>query len=376
MNKLRVAFIGCGGIADHYLSVYRDLEWTELAVCMDVDAQRAARAAAGSQAMATTDFAAALSRNIDLVVINTPNHLHREQTIAALEAGKHVLLQKPVAATPADAEAIATAAHAAQSRGLITGLYLSYFDQPLMHDLRSMAQSGWFGDVVHLYARLMHRGGMAVSQQILAGQPNWRGTLAQTGGGCFIQLAVHYVHLFKWMMNADVMRVTAMTRNLHCPGIESEDLACAILEFSNGALATIDMSWCTAGEQLSIHGTRGTAEYIGNQTLILDSDAGEFRGHVIQYTGRGAMQSPGAPGTAAAQQLSTVIAPSLGDASNPFNQHRLFLEAVRDRREPFVSIEAGVDDLRVVHAVYESARKGQVVELKPETNGRSVDEAD
>ncbi|HMV50239.1 MAG TPA: Gfo/Idh/MocA family oxidoreductase [Blastocatellia bacterium] len=370
MNKLRIAFVGCGGVAEHYLSVYRELDFAEVRVCVDVDADRAEKAAtalahpAKSAPRVATEYSAALGDDIDLVVINTPNHLHREQTVAAFDAGKHVLLQKPVAATLADAEAIAAAASAAERHGIRSGLYLSYFDQPLMHDLRAMIRAGWFGDIAHLYARLMHRGGLVVSRQMLSGQPNWRASLAQTGGGCFIQLAVHYIHLFKWMMDARVVRVTAMTKNLHCTGVEGEDLACAVLEFSNGALSTLDMAWNTAGEQLSLHGTRGTMEYIGNRTLLLDSSAGEFAGQVIRYSGESSQTSPAAPGASATQQLSIVTASPLGDWQNPFNQHRVFLEALRDGREPFVSIASGADDLRIVTAVYESAKTGRVVILE------------
>ncbi|MBS1810770.1 MAG: Gfo/Idh/MocA family oxidoreductase [Acidobacteria bacterium] len=365
LSPLRVAFVGCGGIASHYLSVYRDLEGVELTVCVDARIENAQQAVAqsgdGNSALATTDVQAALSENVDIVVINTPNHLHREQSLAALAAGKHLLLQKPVAANLADAQAIVAAAEQAGQRGIISGLYLSYFDQPLMHDLRAMVQAGWFGDVAHLYARLMHRGGLALSQQIQAGQDNWRASLAQTGGGCFIQLAVHYVHLFTWMMDSSVVRVMGMTKNQHCPGVEGEDIACAILEFANGALATLDMAWNTAGEQLSIHGTRGTAQYIGNRSLLLDSSVGAFHGAVVQYDGLSSMTSPSAPGAAATQQSSIVIAPLLDDIHNPFNQHRMFLEAVREGREPFVSIISGVEDLRVVEAVYESARSGSAI---------------
>jgi UDP-N-acetyl-2-amino-2-deoxyglucuronate dehydrogenase len=369
MNKLRIAFVGCGGIADHYLGLYRDLEFVEVAACIDVSVERAARAAESLNNGATSgaDFAEALSTNVDAVVINTPNHLHREQAVAALAAGKHVLLQKPVAASLADAEAIFAAAERATQCGVTSGLYLSYFDQPLMHDLRAMIRQRWFGEIAHLYARLMHRGGLALSEQIQSGRQNWRASAAQTGGGCFIQLAVHYVHLFKWMMDARVERVMAMAKNQHCPGVEGEDIASAILEFSNGALATLDMAWNTAGEQLSIHGTRGTCEYIGNQTLMLDSSAGEFAGHVVRYSGGGNALAPGAPGSAASQQVTLIQAPPLGDAGNPFNQHRMFWEAVRDGREPFVSIASGVDDLRVVNAVYESARSGRAVSLNSQS---------
>lgn len=371
IERLRAAFVGCGGIAEHYLSVYRDYDGACVVTCIDPDLKRAthaatlaANAAQGkSQPRITADFNDALAADVDVAIINTPNHLHREQASAALDAGKHLLLQKPVAASLSDAAAIAEAAAQAAQRGVISGLYLSYFDQPLMHDLRAMNQQGWFGDITHLYARLMHRGGLAVARQLQRGETNWRASLAQTGGGCFIQLAVHYVHLFRWLLDSPIVRVAAMTKNLHCPGIEGEDLACALFEFGNGALATLDMAWNTAGEQLAVHGTRGTIEYLGNQTLILDSDAGAFNGNVIKYAANSASQSPGAPGAAVTQQTLTITAPLLGEVSNPFNQQRRFLEAVRAGQPAPVSIASGVEDLRVVQAVYEAARTGQTIKL-------------
>ncbi len=367
MKKLSIAFVGCGGIADHYLQVYRDLEWVEMTVCMDVNLDRANHAVAQlgekSSARATTNFADVLGDEVDVVVINSPNHLHREQAVAALVANKHVLLQKPVAASIEDAKEIVEAARQAKEKGIISGLCMSYFDQPLMHDLKAKIEAGYFGDIAHLYARLMHRGGLSLSKEILSGQQNWRGSVAQTGGGAFIQLAVHYVHLFGWMMNSEVVRVMAMTKNLHCPGIEGEDLACAILEFSNGALATLDMAWNTAGEQLSIHGTLGTAEYIGNKTLLLNSMAVASPDYENTFSAPSQLHQTAAPGTAVMQEISEVIAPALGDSTNPFNQHLMFLEAIREGHEPFVSIVSGADDLRVVQAVYESARTGSAVKI-------------
>src|SRR5579872_4221824 len=134
-DRLNVAFVGCGGMAAHYLPVYRDLDWVNVVCCVDVDQAAAARAAQECGSAAATDFSAALTPEIDAVVISTPNSQHRPQAVAAIEAGKHVLLQKPVAANLADAEAIAAAA--TTSRRTV-GLYMSYFDQPLIHDLRDM----------------------------------------------------------------------------------------------------------------------------------------------------------------------------------------------------------------------------------------------
>ena len=142
-EQVNVAVVGCGGMAQHYLGVYRDLPWVRVRACIDTNRDAAQRAAKMLRAeVATADFAAALTPDNHAVIINTPNDFHREQAIAAINAGKHILLQKPVAANLADAKAIA---EAAGNSDVISGLYMSYFDQPLIHDLRDLLASGAIG---------------------------------------------------------------------------------------------------------------------------------------------------------------------------------------------------------------------------------------
>lgn len=357
-GRLRVAFVGCDGMATHYRSVYRDLPFVQVVSCVDIDLGIANEAAKIFSASATADFSAALAPNVDAVVINTPNMLHREQAVAAIEAGKHVLLQKPVAANLIDAQAIAEAA--ARSNRTV-GLYMSYFDQPLIHDLRDMISEGRLGDLVHFYARLMHKGGIVASAEALKGKRSWRTSVEKTGGGCFIQLAVHYIHIFQWVSGLRVVRATAFTRNLHSPGVEGEDLAVAILEMENGAMATLDTSWCTNGEQMAVHGTLGRVEYNNSRSLSVTSREGAFKGRAIEYAGGLTTSYDGEHGI---EQRLEISPPAFGDSANPLNQHRMFLEAARDSRPAFCSIESGVDDMRVVNAVYESARTGRAVEIK------------
>jgi predicted dehydrogenase len=356
-TPLTVAFVGCGGMAAHYLAVYRDLDFVRVACAVDINLDNARRAAATLNAEATSDYAAALAGDIDAVVINTPNSQHAPQAIAAIEAGKHVLLQKPVAAKLEDAEAIARAA-ARSTR--TTGLYMSYFDQPLIHDLRDMAMQGRLGQIVHCYARLMHRGGMMWSNEALAGKRTWRGSIEETGGGCFIQLAVHYVHIFEWVTGARVVRAAGFTRNLHSPGLEGEDLACAVLQLDSGAMITLDTAWCTDGEELAVHGTGGRIQYRNNRRLSVASSSGAFAVRAVRYTG-GLIEAFGGP--FGEEQTIEILPPAFGDAGNPLNQHRLFLEAARDGEPAPVSIESGVHDMRVVSAVYEAARSGHSVEV-------------
>ncbi|HEV3202414.1 MAG TPA: Gfo/Idh/MocA family oxidoreductase [Bryobacteraceae bacterium] len=356
-GSVNVSFVGCGGMAAHYLGVYRDLDWVRVVSCVDTDLESARKAAEVTGGVATPDFAAALAGDVDAVIVSTPNCLHRPQAVAAIEAGKHVLLQKPVAAKLADAEVIAAAA--ARSTRTV-GLYMSYFDQPLVHDVRDMVGQGWLGDVVHCYARLMHKGGMMWSDEALKGNPTWRGSIDETGGGCFIQLAVHYIHIFEWIGGAKVVRATGFTRNLHCPGLEGEDLAVAVLEMDSGAMVTLDTAWCANGEELSVHGTLGRFNYRDNLRLSLASSAGPFEGRVARYSGG---LAPAFGGPQGEEQQLEVRPPAFDDISNPLNQHRAFLEAVREGRPAPVSIASGVHDMRVVAAVYESARSGKAVEV-------------
>lgn len=354
---MNVSFVGCGGMAAHYLAVYRDLDWVRVTSCIDVNPESAHRAAeAVHSPLATADYAAALGEDVDAVIISTPNSIHATQAIAAIRAGKHVLLQKPVAAKLEDADAIA---RAAEGSTRTVGLYMSYFDQPLIHDLRDMVSQGWLGDLVHCYARLMHKGGMMWSDEALRGNPTWRGSVEETGGGCFIQLAVHYIHIFEWISRARVVRATGFTRNLHCPGLEGEDLACGVFEMDSGAMITIDAAWCANGEELSVHGTLGRFHYRGNR-LAVASSAGPFQGRVVRYSGG---LTPAFGGPQGEEQEMEVTPPAFGDIANPLNQHRLFLEAARDGLPAPVSIASGVHDMRVVAALYESAGSRRAVEV-------------
>jgi predicted dehydrogenase len=354
---LNVSMVGCGGMAAHYLPVYRDLDWVRVVSCVDTNPESARRAGEVLNCPASGDFAAALAPEVDAVVISTPNSEHAAQAIAAMEARKHVLLQKPVAARLADAEGIAAAAERSTRT---VGLYMSYFDQPLIHDLRDMARSGWLGDLVHCYARLMHKGGMMWSDEALAGRPTWRGMIEGTGGGCFIQLAVHYIHIFEWISGARVVRATGFAQNTHSPGLEGEDLACAVLTMDSGAMITLDTAWCAHGEEMAVFGTKGRFEYRNNLRLALASSAGPFEGRVASYAG-GTLAAFGGP--QGEEWQSEVAPPPFGDCANPLNQHRAFLEAARDGKPAPVSIASGVRDMRIVMAVYESARTGRAVEV-------------
>jgi predicted dehydrogenase len=343
-QSLNVAFVGCGGFSTEYWGVYRDLSWVKVVACIDPDNAVASRAALVMNERATISerFEDALREDVDVIVINTPNHLHCVQATSALRRGKNVLLQKPAAVSLAEALEIQAATR--ESDGVL-GMYMSYLDHPLMHAIRHSVQSGELGTIVSADAVCAHRGGLRWSERHLVGEETWRSSKAQTGGGCLIQLGIHYVFLLEWMLGSHIARVQGISRNLLCPGLDGDDLVAVLLEFESGTVGTLGSSWSSTGELISLRGSGGHFFYTDLEWL---SGSVKFK-----HWNR----------DCAEHWPSQCKPPSLDDVTNPYNQHRMFLEAIRDGQPPPVSLDVAVRNLAVIEAIYEAAATGGSVEV-------------
>lgn len=325
-----------------YRRAYSSIAGARVVVAVDVNRAEAQAAAAELGAgLASTNFADVLRDEVDAVLISTPNHLHVEHATAALRAGKHVLLQKPMARTAAECEEILRARDAS---GKSLGLYMNLLDHPLFRDLRRLVQEGYLGRVAMFSARLAHRGGL---QWGGVGQ-NWRASRTQTGGGSFIQLGVHYQHLMRWLLGQSIVRVQAMGTNFACPHLEGDDLMLAQYQLSEGSLGEIQTSWCCQEEHVSLLGTMGSFHYRDNQTVEFFSEKGPFEGEVLRFRGDGSLET-----------LPRLLAPEWDDAANPYNQHRRFVESILSGFPPEVSGEEGLQDVRVVEECYAQVPGGR-----------------
>lgn len=332
---IRIALAGCGGVVKRYRKAYRDIAGAQVLVAVDANLAEAQAAAQELGApLASANFADVLRPEVDAVVISTPNHLHAEHATAALQAGKHVLLQKPMARTVAECEAILAAR---QQSGRQLGLYMNLLDHPLFRDLQRLVREGYLGQVALFSARLAHRGGL---QWGGVGQ-NWRASRAQTGGGSFIQLGVHYQHLMRWLLGQSIVRSQAMGTNFACRQLEGDDLMLVQYQLSGGSLGEIQTSWCCQEEHVSLLGTKGSFHYRDNQHVEFFSEAGPFTGEVLRFRGDGSPET-----------LPPLLPPEWDDAANPFNQHRRFVEALQQGSAPEVSAEEGLEDVRVVEECY------------------------
>lgn len=345
-NEINIAIVGCGGVVRNYRRAYAQLPGTKVIVTMDTDDTEARQAAIETGALrSSTDFADALADDVDVVVISTPNFLHREQAVAAFAAGKHVFLQKPMARTVEECDAIIAAA---ERSGRTLGVYMNLLDHPLFRDLRTMVQSGYLGTIGLVSARLAHRGG-------LGWQPSeklWRASRAKTGGGSYVQLGVHYQHLLRWMLNDRVTRVQAFMQNRACPHLEGDDLALVHMDLASGAYADVQTSWCVQEEHFSLLGTRGAIHYRDNRRVEFIGEGGPFAGHVLQLRGDGTTE-----------EIAPLLPPAWDDAANPFNQHRRFFAALREGSTPEVSGLDGREDVRIMEACHQSAAEERVIHL-------------
>jgi predicted dehydrogenase len=339
---IRVAVVGVGGMAKSYRQVYAQLPGVEWALAVDVnDAELEASRGQGARRVSTR-FEDALADDIDMVDISTPNHLHEQQAVAALRAGKHVLLQKPMANTLAAADSIVAAAR--QAKGTL-GMYMSGYTNPLMWEIRSLIDAGALGRIQSIRARDAHRGGLRQRDAAT----NWRRSRELTGGGSFIQLSIHAINHMQWWLQTPITEVMAYSDNQYCPNIGGDDVTLAIARFGERYYGGFDSGYASDGMTREIYGDKGhviLSNWDKELAVVLD---GPYRSDLIRY------EMPG--------EVLRVPAPafSLSDAANPLNQQRMFIDAIREGRKPFMSGEQGRQDLAVVMAVYQSARERRPV---------------
>ncbi len=337
----RIAMIGCGGMANQYRHKYTLIPGAKLALLIDVNEEVAKNAAEKTGAERwSTDWKDALSPDIDIVDVSTPNHLHELHAVACMEAGKHVLLQKPIAPTLAEARRIV---ETAKKTGVTAGMYMSLFEDPIYYEIKRIIEGGHLGKIASVTCRGAHRGGLRMAPG------TWRGSAEKTGGGCFIQLTVHQLDMAQWLLGEKIVRVAAFSKNRMSPNVGGDDSTVAACEFESGAVGTLESSYITEPNILAVYGTKGYI-HVMNEVVTLKMDEG-YEGDIIKYS---------EPGKTHSFRYSYN---GYRDDNNKYDQHIAFVKAVMEGRPAPVSLETGLYDLQVVKAVYESAKTKKWVEV-------------
>ena len=336
-RPLRIAIVG-GGIvgADQAVAFAADPR-AELVAFVGRDAARTAAVAARFGARPYLDIMEMLrSESVDAVSVCTPTGLHRPFVEAAAGAGAHVLLEKPMATSIADCDAMDRACRAA---GVILMLGLTHrFHRELIEAARLIAD-GRIGTPM-------------LAQDVFtfgehAPWPDWYYDLGLSGGGELMHDSVHMVDRLAWLLGSPILEVYGRTTS-YARRIEGvEDGGIAVLAFETGALASIFVNEARypirsdattvpmpGRMELEIHGARGTIRYRTWHELVVDI-AGE---------GTRTLTRDG-PGDEMALEIAE------------------FLESIRDRRAPRVGAAEGRRGIAVVKAIYEAERRARPVRV-------------
>jgi predicted dehydrogenase len=347
---LHVAVVGAGGMAKNYRKVYANLPDVEWTAAIDLNPEQLELCRSEGAKRTSEDFKEALAMDIDMVDISTPNHLHEEQAVVALVAGKHVLLQKPIANTLAGADRILQAA--AQSKGTL-GMYMYSFSNPVVWEIKRMIDEGYLGKIQSARARDSHRGGLRHPPA-----QSWRSSREKTGGGSFIQMSGHSVNLVQWWLGSNITEVCAFSSNQYSPNISGDDVTVCIAKFESGAYATFDSGYASEGMSREIYGTEGQLKMLERELELEVNLDRPFKGDLIHY------DTPGK------RRVFPFPPRILDNAQSPINPQRMFIEAIRAGKKPHITGDSGWQDLAVIVAAYQSAetRRPEPV-LKKLTHG-------
>ncbi len=260
VNPIHFALIGCGRIAQRHAALIAG-KGILAGVC-DIIPERADTLAAAydTKAWYSLDEMLAGDQEIDVVVICTPNGLHAEHAIKALAAGFHVLCEKPMAIKASDCRLMIQAAEAANRRLFI--IKQNRYNPPVAA-VKKMLDEGKLGKINSIQLNCFWNRNSNYYTN------TWKGTSDLDGGTLFTQFS-HFIDLLYWMVG-DIEKVQAFTGNfIHQDIIEFEDTGVVILQFTNGAIGTINYTVNSYGKNmegsLTLFGERGTVK-IGGQYL-------------------------------------------------------------------------------------------------------------
>ncbi|SFJ82617.1 Predicted dehydrogenase [Paenibacillus sp. UNC496MF] len=339
-ETLNFAIAGYGMIAAVHAKCLGEMKEARLAAVFGNHPQKTAAFAAEYGAKAYADYRRMLERvDLDAVCILTPSGTHAELGVLAAEAGKHVVVEKPIDVSLDSADRLI---EACRRNGVKLCVVSQHRFDSAASELKRAIDAGRLGQLNFGTSQTKwYR-----SQDYYDATP-WRGTWAMDGGGALMNQSIHYVDLLRCLMGS-VVEVFAYTATRAHVRIEAEDMAVAAVKFKSGAIGMIEGSTSAYPgffTRLDIHGTEGT--------VMIEND--EIKAWELQDGG--VYAPPAGP---------TAIVGATGSAISHHSHRRLledFVEAIREDREPLVNGEEGRRTLEVVLAAYESARTGKPIRI-------------
>lgn len=359
-GNVNVAVIGLGWPGQRHLEGYLQIPFVTVAAICDMSEAllTSTHARFPAIATATTDYQSILARpDIDAVSICLPNWLHTPISIEAIQAGKHVLCEKPLANTLAEGERLTAAVHASDR---IFMLALNNHFRVEIQALKRTIDVGTLGEIYYAKTGWMRR--------------RWAGTVRgwfmekeKSGGGPLIDLGVHMLDLALWLMGSPkAARVSGAVYDKLAKEMEPllgpldiEDLGAGMIHLDNGATIYLETSWGGYIEREHVFtellGTRGGAKY---ERWSREAPTGQPTPPFHLFT------------TIADEQINAIpthiiLTPEEMLLASFANEMRHFAECVHDNILPIATVDQGLEILRILDAIYRSAAKGREITLQP-----------
>ena len=345
---MKYALIGCGRIATNHLIAVERNELELVAVCdilpeaMEALLSKLTRPEKYPNVKRYTDYKELIAAHpdLELVAIATESGYHAQIALDCIDAGINVIIEKPIAMSMKDANAIIELAKRRNVK--VCACHQNRFNVAVQKT-RQALEAGRFGRLSHgsIHVRWNRNRGYY-------DQAPWRGTWAQDGG-CLMNQCIHGIDLLRWMMGGQAIEVYGTTAQQQHDYLEAEDVGLAVVKFANGAIATIEGTVNVfpknLEETLYLFGETGTVKVGGTSTNNLD---------VWDF---------------ASEDEEDLNNKGLKEAtSNVYgNGHTALyanvIDAIANDREPYVTAEDGKNALEIVLAIYKSQHTGLPVRL-------------
>ncbi|CAH0344195.1 Gfo/Idh/MocA family oxidoreductase [Bacillus sp. CECT 9360] len=345
MTKIKIGVIGCGSIAQHrHLPEYAINPGVELVAVCDIVEERAKEVAGKYGVKAYTSYEELLhSGEVDAISVCTPNYLHAPISIAASDAGIHVLCEKPMATSKEEAEAMIAAAKRSGKKLMIAHNQRFVASH---QKARQLISSGEIGKIYSFRTAFGHGGPEGWSVE---GKGGWFFQKEKAFIGAMGDLGVHKTDLLRYVLGEEISEVGAFVETSAKDFADVDDNAVCVLKTENNVIGTLAASWAYVGNE-----DNSTIIYGEKAILRLEDDPTNFL--VVQY----------ANGEVVNYQLGKIQS---NEDDGQSNSHVIenFVDSILYDKEPPVSGEEGMKSLEVILAAIESNATKQIVRLKGAT---------
>ncbi|MFJ5714351.1 Gfo/Idh/MocA family protein [Neobacillus sp. NPDC093127] len=341
MEKLRVGVIGCGSIAQHrHLLEYKANKFVELVAVCDINEERVKEEAEKYGATAYINYEELLKKGeVDAVSVCTPNYLHAPISIAALEAGIHVLCEKPMAISKQEAETMIAAAKISGKKLMIA------HNQRFVTShqrARQLIASGEIGKIYSFRTAFGHGGPEGWSVE---GKEGWFFQKEKAFVGAMGDLGVHKIDLLRYILGEEIVEVGSFVETSAKDFADVDDNAVCVLKTESGIIGTLAASWAYVSKE-------DNSTIIYGEKAILRMEDDPVNSLVVQY----------ANGEIVNFQLGKIQSNDEGGQSTSHVINH-FVDSVLQNQEPPVPGEEGMKSLAVILAALESNETKQIVRV-------------